>query len=423
MLRTHLPGRRLGSVAVLTAAVLMAAEALAQSPPDPLARQGQLTRSERQAEAEVRLAMRQIERLSQSMPSQALERLKTLLSRVKDDDALPAKRRATLKHMLEDRIRVVQAEVDNPATRKDVLAVDRRGEAERREAEEGGLRRLFEEIKRAQKEGKFAEASRRASELAARAPNNPAAVALRRTTAASGQLADSREVRAETQRGIAGAIRGVERSAVPPSGDLEFPKDWKEKTQLRKRANAVRMTAKERAIMQALDSPVSVDFKDSPLDAALEYLRTVTGQPIIVDPGALDAAGVTYETKVTLRVKGVGLRTVLRKVLGELGLTYVVMDEAIQVITPQQARAMTVTRVYYIGNLITGDWFDTWFGLDEVVAARNAAFLIDLIKSTMDPQSWDTSGGPGTIVYHHPTQSLVIKQTAEFHGVLSGGLR
>ena len=57
--------------------------------------------------------------------------------------------------------------------------------------------------------------------------------------------------------------------------------------------------------------------------------------------------------------------------------------------------------------------------------ARNrfeAAMLIDLIQSTVDPQSWQANGGAATIAYHPLTRSLVIKQTAEFHGKLSGML-
>jgi hypothetical protein len=58
------------------------------------------------------------------------------------------------------------------------------------------------------------------------------------------------------------------------------------------------------------------------------------------------------------------------------------------------------------------------FGWDEFVAARNAAMLIDLIKHTVEPASWDSAGGPGTVVYDATRRALVIRQTAEFHGVL-----
>ena len=54
---------------------------------------------------------------------------------------------------------------------------------------------------------------------------------------------------------------------------------------------------------------------------------------------------------------------------------------------------------------------------------ENAARLIDLIQSTVDPQNWRTNGGSATITFHELTMSLVIKAPTELHPVLSGGLR
>jgi len=48
--------------------------------------------------------------------------------------------------------------------------------------------------------------------------------------------------------------------------------------------------------------------------------------------------------------------------------------------------------------------------------------LVELIRSTIAPESWDTAGGPGTIVYYRQWQALVIRQTEEVHWLI-GGLR
>jgi hypothetical protein len=56
----------------------------------------------------------------------------------------------------------------------------------------------------------------------------------------------------------------------------------------------------------------------------------------------------------------------------------------------------------------------------------NAEELIELIRTTVAPQSWDTAGGPGSIYYYRPVHALVIHQTQEVHwliGGLSGALR
>src|SRR5262249_51383847 len=99
----------------------------------------------------------------------------------------------------------------------------------------------------------------------------------------------------------------------------------------------------------------------------------------------------------------------LRKILADLGLTYVVKDEVIEVVSPQKARSMMSVRTYYVGDLAANRW--------------QAAVLIDLIQSTIEPESWRANGGAGALGYPPLTRSLVIKQTSEFHSALSGALR
>lgn len=46
--------------------------------------------------------------------------------------------------------------------------------------------------------------------------------------------------------------------------------------------------------------------------------------------------------------------------------------------------------------------------------------LVELIKSTIAPQSWDDAGGPGSIYYYRHLKVLVISQTSEIHGRVGG---
>ncbi len=48
--------------------------------------------------------------------------------------------------------------------------------------------------------------------------------------------------------------------------------------------------------------------------------------------------------------------------------------------------------------------------------------LVELIRSTIAPNTWDTVGGPGTIVYYPQWQALVVRQTQEVHWLI-GGMR
>ena len=50
----------------------------------------------------------------------------------------------------------------------------------------------------------------------------------------------------------------------------------------------------------------------------------------------------------------------------------------------------------------------------------SAQMLVDLIRTTIAPESWAINGGPGTIFYFGPQQALVIRQTTQIHGNIGG---
>src|SRR5439155_17148391 len=113
--------------------------------------------------------------------------------------------------------------------------------------------------------------------------------------------------------------RDVDRSAVPETSTVKFPKDWVERT--RKRGSTIKMTAKERAIMDSLNKTIEVDFAEATFSEVIDYLRKKTGIDVALDKRGLDDASVTYDTKVNLKLKA-STRTVFRKLLSDLGLAY-----------------------------------------------------------------------------------------------------
>jgi hypothetical protein len=78
-----------------------------------------------------------------------------------------------------------------------------------------------------------------------------------------------------------------------------------------------------------------------------------------------------------------------------------------------------VVKVYPVGDLTIINLFGgIAFPLDEL---ENAARLIELIKTTIEPGSWGEGGG--TILYYLPTHSLVVKQSALVHSRMGIGSR
>ncbi len=95
---------------------------------------------------------------------------------------------------------------------------------------------------------------------------------------------------------------------------------------------------KNRRILAKLDEPVSMSFADAtPFEDVLKYIKAATSDPhyagiqIYVDPVALNAAGKTMKSPVTLDVEGVPLSVTLGLLLKQLDLGYVVRDGMLKI--------------------------------------------------------------------------------------------
>lgn len=55
---------------------------------------------------------------------------------------------------------------------------------------------------------------------------------------------------------------------------------------------------------------------------------------------------------------------------------------------------------------------------------RNSGWdLVELIRGTVAPETWDVNGGKGSMDYYAPPQALVVRQTQETHHQIGGVLQ
>lgn len=113
----------------------------------------------------------------------------------------------------------------------------------------------------------------------------------------------------------------------------------------------------------------------------------------------------------------------LRKVLADLGLTFVVKDNAVQITTVARAKELMTTRTYYLGDL--AGIVDIRWGpfVNQQIMANNLVSLVDMVRSSVDPLSWDVRGGAGTIAFHPSTMTLIVRQSADVHYLLGNSIR
>jgi len=267
-----------------------------------------------------------------------------------------------------------------------------------------------------------------ATRIEARRPVDPrisddrksaASAAAARINQISGRVADVREVRSRGGDRFMATIDQVGKSAIPAASDYELPSDWLERT--KKRSPESKLTAQEKALLDSLKKPVNVDYNMQTIQSVLDHLSKQMGQDILTDKQSMEEANVTYDTPITLRFnKPVSARTALKRVLADVGLTYVIRKEHIEVTTIARAKEMLTTRTYYVGDLL-GVANPLYPAIANQFQAIQAVGMILSQIQGIDPESWEARGGPGSITFDPIRMVLVVKQSAEMHYMLNGG--
>jgi hypothetical protein len=405
----------------------MAATAQPPRPGDPIdaARAAQRV-ADQKAQLEVTGAILEADRLARTNPVRAVQSLRAVQNGIDTSGTLSGETRRTLTAQLQARIAAIQGKPApnpgaSPAPNAAAVKTTKQAVFDAYQAEIKTVREGVERVKQYQDANRKAEADREIATLVRQYPNNPAVIALTQKDSFTNNLSESRLFSKMQGERILLAQNDLMRSSLPPKGDIEFPADWKEKTRLRK--NEVQLTAKEKAIIEALDKPVSLAVKDRPLDYVLEELSTAMNQPLFLDEKSLADLGIDLKKNASLDAKGVSARTALRQLLGAQGLTFVVKGETIQVMTVEKARDTLATRVYYLGDIVQGvgpfGGSLTWGPfLDYQQTMANVQLVMDSIQSSVDPLSWKAKGGPGTITFHYPSMSIIVRASAEVHSAL-----
>jgi hypothetical protein len=376
-------------------------------------------------EGEVRTALTTASRFAAAQPDVAAERLRKVLAALEADSALAPDRRAELTRQVKAQLKSLEARAAavRPAEPPRAVRVS--------PAEQDSVRQRVADIAALQRAGRVTEAERQAELLARQYPDHPAAQALARNASMAARLADANSVMNDQDRRLAASSREIDRTAMPPGSDYELPKDWKQKSE--RRMKATRLTEEEQKLLKALNQPVQPQLGDTTFEKAADYLATLAGRSLVIEKAALEEGGIQVDSNTPVKLSfrsPVALRTALRSFLSPFGLTYVIKDEVIYVTTTRRARAMLETRVYYLGDIVAGvgpfgnavNWGPY---LSRLQMQENAKQIIQIIKTSIDPESWSDSPGGigvGSIAFDEITMSLVVRQSTEVHLMLKNSM-
>ncbi|MBI1247307.1 hypothetical protein GC197_05610 [bacterium] len=136
-------------------------------------------------------------------------------------------------------------------------------------------------------------------------------------------------------------------------------------------------------------SEIDLDVADAPLNEVLQSISERTGIPIRIDGTGLKEIDLRPEEKVSITVPKTSTEIALRLMLDQLKLGFEVEPTGLLISAPGALEKKIHLQTYNVKDLLETN--------DDLEANP----LLGLITTTIDPNSWDELGGPGTIAPYH----------------------
>ena len=169
----------------------------------------------------------------------------------------------------------------------------------------------------------------------------------------------------------------------------------------------IQQTEREKEIQQALKKQISLHFEEARLIDVIKHIAQSAGINVVLDNMGLEEEGLTSDTKVSIDVTEIRLKSALSNLLKPRHLAYKIEDEVLKITSKSRAQKPMTTVTYPVADLLAAPSPDH--------AAIRSDTLIDLITSFVEPDSWSERGGQGVIKTFETTLSLVIRQTDQGH--------
>ena len=148
-------------------------------------------------------------------------------------------------------------------------------------------------------------------------------------------------------------------------------------------------------IRDALNQRLPLQFKETPLKEAVQQIQQALRIPIVLNAKTLAGEGVNIDRHITADWPAGRAALQIELILEQLGLTYVVRDEVVQITTTHDAKSQLETRLFNVRPLLA--------------TPMTPEHLCGLLANVVDQPSWDIVGGPGSQTHYRGL--LLVSQT------------
>lgn len=322
----------------------------------------------------------------------------------------------------------------------------RRESIEQQRAEK--IEQLFSTASQLRKEQRFREAAEAIRQVLLLDPANSNARYFLDVYEDFASLHDQRELEREFNRQMQATLSDTERSKIPWNHDILYPKNWLQIVERRRGVDAIGLGDEDGELNRRLEQmQPDISFDQQPFDQVVDFLVDLNKVNIAVDWDNLENLGIERDKPVTVRLRDVSLRTVLREVLaqvgGEVALAFTVGDGLLRIATKDKLDRNKQVLVYDIRDLLVriprfgnaplidlaqqrgrGEGGAQVFSRggeaqdDESASDENnqelVSQILDIIRTTVEPDSWrETGGGDGAL--RELNGQLIVYNTADAH--------
>jgi hypothetical protein len=167
------------------------------------------------------------------------------------------------------------------------------------------------------------------------------------------------EPKAESKR------RAAQRTPVPAKKGAEPEPE---------RSSSLPRPASNVSVQDALVRPFDLPFdKPTALAEVADYLQRALGAPVVLDLGALDRQELNPDDTVMLELKGVRLKTALKLLLDQVGLTYrVEPEDNLLVLTDAQESDERYVRILAELKSLHRDLHDLQDSVDDLIESADS---------------------------------------------------
>ncbi len=162
---------------------------------------------------------------------------------------------------------------------------------------------------------------------------------------------------------------------------------------------------------------ITCNFEDEGLDRVIKSLAEQSQLNITLDPRGLDEEGIQRTQPINIALKDVSVPSALKLILEPLNLAVVVEEGVLVVTSKQRAKGELLVKAYAVADLVVplpANPLSNELNPDTK-PKHNSQALMDLVKTTIQPNTWDEMGGAGSLRFNDATLSLVIRTTANVH--------